>query len=837
MKKLITSIYLFTVVFSATCQPPDSIVHGVSTRKEWREATNWNIHKNAEQEDSIAQIKSRVESNTSNTTINAGNIASNDSEIATNIVAITGNTGDISSNTVAIGAVVDINDITGLDSATLIAGEDELVVIQSGEEKKVTRDVLQSAVMLSTSTNSSNIYYNVQDISILQSNTSGTSGYALSMEGDTLIVSYGGTTMKFTRTSGTEADVEPPYYTLGEIGNLGYDTASVVFNESLSWTTPDTAFFKVTVDLLNAVITGVYHVDDEIRFKLDSAAGANQSVVVTYTQPGTNRISDIAGNYLLSFSTGITNNVPSVGDTISALAWWKVNNDLIDEENNYNGTGHNTPTFDGTIKQGGSHSVNLNGSKAIDLGNVNLTDSCTIMYWWYGDRDPGAAALCTFANRPSATNSSGIMIWHSSWATDNGFIWVYSGNGTSQEPASCGEILYDNTWAHIAVTFDQGNGEAQIFVDGVKRTSDSTILNNYAISGNATSWGSDNAHGNPSGGRFDDMRIYDRILTTEQILTIATNPEIVLTGTNPGDDPVHNDSIIIISDIDFSTTPIQRGLTEAELTEIYSPTWYLGGESDNLADDVGIVEHSDYRWLRSYHDQNTCCVEYQTSIPSNGGSGLLWTMFMDADRNDYSHGYLNYKVRFPAGFVTGAGGKMPGVSTQEEHPACMTLAPMTGQGSKIGTMYHVNEPGYVDVQWYIYPHLWWDYCYGRSHSRAGSGLPDGIIDRLTMGVVYDLSIRWFAGDVGVRNGFIEWFRDGVLIDQWTGLNFTEDEHINMNVIDFQTFAGGSGTEYYAPSDTYWDITDIKVFQYPPNTEGVPNYDVPSSPDRVLNLPQ
>ncbi|HDY67778.1 MAG TPA: hypothetical protein ENH85_08310, partial [Candidatus Scalindua sp.] len=77
------------------------------------------------------------------------------------------------------------------------------------------------------------------------------------------------------------------------------------------------------------------------------------------------------------------------------------------------------------------------------------------------------------------------------------------------------------------------------------------------------------------------MRIYDRILTQEQIQTIYNNPEIVLTEDDHGDDPLPDDSITVITNIEVSGMPVQRGLTEAELTTIYPYWWYLGGEIDD----------------------------------------------------------------------------------------------------------------------------------------------------------------------------------------------------------------------------------------------------------------
>ena len=293
-----------------------------------------------------------------------------------------------------------------------------------------------------------------------------------------------------------------------------------------------------------------------------------------------------------------------------------------------------------------------------------------------------------------------------------------------------------------------------------------------------------------------------------------------------------NPNIEVLNYIDIDNTTIQRGLSEDELKAINNTYWYLGGELDDICETVGIVEHSDYTWFRNYHEQNTCCVEADTNVPSNGGSGLLWTLYMNISRAQYNWGTLTYTAIWPADYLPGDGCKMPGIQTTEGFDFEMTLAPMPDKGTAIMTMSHVNVADSVDVQWYCYPHLYADYKYGRTHSREGSGLPAGIIDRVAMGKEYTFSINWFGGDTGVTNGFIEWYRDGVLIDQWTGLNFTENPDIITDAWGVFTFAGGASQSYYAPLNTHWDIRNLVLHR-----DTSINYKEPSSADRIMEYPE
>ncbi len=754
----------------------------------------------------------------------------------------------------------EFGDVTSTPSS---ATSDETIIVRSGTTYRVTRavqqDDLYDSIQISTDTaavhdgkintniqsagdNSDSIDAsgvlidaNVSDISTTSgnltteiNNSAGTAGMIITFDGDTMTVTSKGTIMKFTKTSGTTVDTDPPYYLYGECGNLGYDTVSTIYNESITWNTPDTADFKVTVDLFNAVITGVYHIDDELRFKIDSSVSVNESVIVSYIQPSTNRITDATGNYLQSFSTGIVNNVSAATTPVKAHYLFENNPD--DETGNYGLTATDGATYTSSSPIQGTYSADLDGADryfavpSIPYGPVHTT--CLWVKVW----DGGSTVRTLFSTLQS---DDGIEINYN-FNVDRIESTTGNGSSTTMAYSTSGLGYVSGTPFHVAVVYNKTSGASVIYFNGVDVTSVSSTRTDYTT----TSIGRIGLNFAGEGdlyGFLDDVQIYDAGATSENIDSIYNNKGVSV-NIGGGDNPVPDDSIEVITHVDFTSTAVQRGLTEAELLAIHSPYWYLGGELDDECETAGVVDHSGNKWLRSYHDINTSGVEADGAI-SNGGSGLSWQVWMNTNQNDdYSNGYLTYTAKFPAGFVTGDGGKMPGVITYEDYPFQMTLAPMITSGSSIRTMHKLNVADSVDVMWYIYPHLYANYQYGQTHSRPGSGLSPGMIDRFPMDTEVKLTIRWFSGDTGVKNGFVEWFRDGVLIDQWTGLNFTESSSINFNALAIDTFFGGSGVGYYAPSSTYWDARDFVFFQYPFDTNGVPNYNVPSSPGRVLNQP-
>jgi subtilisin-like proprotein convertase family protein len=95
--------------------------------------------------------------------------------------------------------------------------------------------------------------------------------------------------------------------------------------------------------------------------------------------------------------------------------------------------------------------------------------------------------------------------------------------------------LNDNTWHHVALAINNGTGTATIYVDGAaKATTTGVTLSpspNPLILGQLDSL----QYSNPFLGLLDDLRIYNRALTSAEIATLATGGEApsVLRGSSP----------------------------------------------------------------------------------------------------------------------------------------------------------------------------------------------------------------------------------------------------------------------------------------------------------------
>ncbi len=655
--------------------------------------------------------------------------------------------------------------------------------------------------------------------------------------GDTMIVTQDGVTRKFIPTTSVDVlDQTPPTFVSGDIGARGYDTVYVEFDEELYWASPSTDPWSVNVDGADWGVFSAIAVDDAIKMKLDSAISNSEVVTISYSTAVGSRIQDTALNYMAAFTVGITNTVPQIGVPIGAEIWMKGNNNLTDEQGNYTPSGVGSPTFS-TTRMGGSHSMNLGTSASIDLGNVDLGDSSTIMFWWQGDVDPGAGANIAFANRTSSTNNDGVMIWISSWATDNGYIWLYTGNGAAQENIQAGGYLVDNTWAHLAFTLDKGNGRGRIYLNGSRVDTDSTFLTDYATSGNAAVLGAANDNTSPAGGLFDDFRIYQAVLTPEEINTIYNNDEIELNTINPGDSTITPaEDIDMLFTIDIDAHADQRGFSEAELDAIFPNFWFLGSQPTDFVSTLAIVTHDGKKWWRHHHDKNTCCNPGEV-VGSNPGSGTDARMRINADYSHQNDGYYSQEVYFPSDYNPGSGAKFMGIQTSEGHPFHCSTFPEPDEGTAIMQMVHVSEPGKVDFQWYAYPHRWYTNTqWGVPYAPNNAPLPPGINFQLDMDQIYEVTVRWYGGTVGQHDGFAECFIDGLLVHSWTGVCWMDDSNKQFDVWSMWSFAGGEDISYYAPWDTYYDTHNHRAWTYPDGTPGVPDHDEPSNPGRIITLP-
>jgi hypothetical protein len=139
-----------------------------------------------------------------------------------------------------------------------------------------------------------------------------------------------------------------------------------------------------------------------------------------------------------------------------------------------------------------------------------------------------------------------LAVWvrstSSNWTSNNrimgrGYAWAIQVQGSATAAfTALGESaplvgtmpINDGYWHHIAVTWDITTGERKLYVDGILDAQDSfspTAISNYdrfAIAARATGTYDES---NVYQGYVDDVRVYDSVLTAQEISDIVTPPD------------------------------------------------------------------------------------------------------------------------------------------------------------------------------------------------------------------------------------------------------------------------------------------------------------------------
>ncbi|MCH8120644.1 MAG: LamG domain-containing protein, partial [Planctomycetes bacterium] len=225
------------------------------------------------------------------------------------------------------------------------------------------------------------------------------------------------------------------------------------------------------------------------------------------------------------------------------VAWWKLDGDALDSSgNDRNGTLHGNPrwvpgVYGDALEFDGDDYVTIDGYKGI-LG----TQAFTITAWI------------------KATGNGEIIGWGSSgdgnraeFRVNSGRLRYESGGGNVQADTT----VTDNKWHHAAVTIPANAQyvDVTIYLDGEDDTqpeNDTDVV--HPLSGNDVIMGQRyNRNGRWYTGAIDDLRIYDVVLTQEEIREVMAGiGPISLSASEPGPE---NESTDVTRDAVLSWKP------------------------------------------------------------------------------------------------------------------------------------------------------------------------------------------------------------------------------------------------------------------------------------------
>jgi hypothetical protein len=284
---------------------------------------------------------------------------------------------------------------------------------------------------------------------------------------------------------------------------------------------------NVTVRPLGSTtaLTGTYSTQmGMVNFAPDVPLLANTIYEVILRVGG---VRDVVGNGLrqefsMRFSTGDTVDAPDIGLVSRYRLDETAGTVAVDEVSARNGTLTNFPAApwgSGVI----AGRLLLDGADDfVNIGTFDTGNTLTVAGWV--KIPSGTNNLNTiFTNSTSGYSATGFKLFvYGSTSATPGLIRLESGNGTAGDSAQTtnGVFQYDQ-WNHVAVTVDRAKGTAAIYYNGVNRTSDATVRNDFQTN-QLIQLGQMTNNSNRFRGELDDIHLYNRVLYASEIEALRT---------------------------------------------------------------------------------------------------------------------------------------------------------------------------------------------------------------------------------------------------------------------------------------------------------------------------
>ncbi len=351
---------------------------------------------------------------------------------------------------------------------------------------------------------------------------------------------------------------------------------------------------------------------DDIQFY--SGVLSSNEVLQLYDNPGTT-IPDVAGSGL---NGPVAHYDFDEGTALAADV--SGNNNNVVYAGNFGGSGPATSSD----AVAGSGSVSFDGGSYLTASSnllTTLASDFTVSLWLKTSQNFGSqndlaweGAGVIAADSPNGGAKDLIPV-----ALTGGQVAFNVGDGVSDNTLNSSATINDDAWHHVVVTRNQSTGERQIFIDGLLDSSDfaTTVLLNdpvlLTIGAKSDASNPDPASPDYNGsngyeGLLDDVQVYNRVLTPEEVAFLYNHPGAVIAGS------------------DFDTA-----LNTANVT------WTTGGDLpwftetatalDGLAAQSGPIADSQSSHL-------------DTTVPADGNVSFYWKVSSEQDF-DFLTFYIN----------------------------------------------------------------------------------------------------------------------------------------------------------------------------------------------------
>jgi len=218
------------------------------------------------------------------------------------------------------------------------------------------------------------------------------------------------------------------------------------------------------------------------------------------------------------------------------LSQWKFNGDGSDASGNGNTLTNITGSFDTDIVHEGSASLYVDGTGQNGVSNINLGTQLTVAVWVNVDNPIQSSINTIMANAGTQEETNGFKLGINHWNTSDESVVIEVGDGLTggkwiTEPG----LIQPGSWYHLAFVIDEPNQILRIYYNGAEAPLSFTSDEGFTVdqfhydfntSGPFTigSFPSE-MDGFPGAygfkGHLDDMRVYNRVLSADEIAKIA----------------------------------------------------------------------------------------------------------------------------------------------------------------------------------------------------------------------------------------------------------------------------------------------------------------------------
>lgn len=260
-----------------------------------------------------------------------------------------------------------------------------------------------------------------------------------------------------------------------------------------------------------------------INFAPDQTLSANTTYEVVLPAGG---IRDVVGNGLATnFYSRFATGTVDTNTTSDLIARWPFDHST----NDVSGNNHTAQLLNGadfsTNFAEGTHAVALDGvNDHVSGGTIPLGNQFTVAMW--ARLASGATNIQTLAvNSASGFSANGFRFFVNTYQTANRRILIETGNGSAGASFSSPTNTFElDQWNHLAFVADRAAGTGKIYYNGTQVAS-GTVRTDFATN-SALALGAFGTGSFPLKGSLDDVRVYNRALTTNEIAMLAASPNV-----------------------------------------------------------------------------------------------------------------------------------------------------------------------------------------------------------------------------------------------------------------------------------------------------------------------